>query len=89
MKSIKDTYEREFRKIITTPCGSITYYTTYSPGADISYIMREESDAEKTEISVVGFYYGEPEERLSDLYIGQTTASIHTFFHDYSDGIEF
>lgn len=45
-------------------------YTLYSQEGDITFIME---DTSKT-TSVVGFYYGEPDDEATQIYKGQLTA---------------
>ncbi|VIG16530.1 Uncharacterised protein [Clostridioides difficile] len=45
-------------------------YTLYSQEGDITFIMKDCSNS----TSVIGFYYGEPNEEATKKYIGNCTA---------------
>ena len=47
-------------------------YTVYSSEADISFIMEDRNNS----IAVVGFYFGEPNERMTSEYYGKLVAII-------------
>ena len=50
-------------------------YGAYSPEYDITFILEEKftNDGEPVSMKVVGFYYGEPEDRLNKEYYGKTS----------------
>ena len=45
-------------------------YTLYSPEGDITFIMEDKGNT----TSVVGFYYGEPDEEATKMFRGKLTA---------------
>lgn len=47
-------------------------YMVYSPEADITFIMKDQ----KKTISVVGFYYGEPDEEATKRFYGRLIAEF-------------
>lgn len=47
-------------------------YTVYSSEADISFMMEDRNNS----IAVVGFYFGEPNERMTSEYYGKLVAII-------------
>lgn len=53
-------------------------YGIYQHEHDITFVMRETVDEYNAviELSVIGFYYGEPDEELNELYNGKTTAKF-------------
>ena len=54
-----------------------TIEATYAPNADITFIMEyiETDEGEPMTTSVVGWYYGEPDEENTAYYIGKVTAT--------------
>ena len=51
-------------------------YTTYAPDTDITFIMCDTYDGEDiNSTEVVGFYYGGPDEKLTEMYIGKVKAT--------------
>lgn len=54
-----------------------TIYTAYAEKNDITFIMEDlETDSgELIQTSVVGWYYGEPNDENTSYYIGKITAS--------------
>lgn len=49
--------------------------TTYAPDTDMTFILRETLQGEEfVSTEVVGFYYGEPREDLTNKYIGKVKA---------------
>lgn len=51
-------------------------YTTYAPDTDITFIMCDTYDGEDIKSTeVVGFYYGVPDEKLTEMYIGKVKAT--------------
>ena len=52
--------------------------TTYAPDTDMTFILRESySGEELVSTEVVGFYYGEPDDNLTQYYIGNLKAVFH------------
>ena len=49
-----------------------TIYTIYAKEDDMTFIMEED---EKT-LSVVGFYFGEPDDKATEMFAGKQTAII-------------
>lgn len=51
---------------------------TYAPDTDITFILREiyEENGDPVSTEVVGFYYGEPFEKLTDEFIGKLKANF-------------
>lgn len=45
-------------------------FTVYSKEEDITFIMKETEDS----LSVIGFYFGEPDPECTKEYAGKTTA---------------
>lgn len=52
----------------------VEVWTEYSESADMTFIMEGRSDGKTSSISVVGFYFGEPDEESTRLFRGKTTA---------------
>ena len=52
--------------------------TTYAPDTDITFILKETCDENGDPISteVVGFYYGQPDEKSTDYFIGKLKAEF-------------
>lgn len=55
-------------------------YTVYSHESDMTFIIEETKDKDKTIISVVGFYFGEPDEEATKKFNGALTAIVETEF---------
>ncbi len=53
-------------------------YTVYSQKSDMTFIVEEITEGNKQTISVVGFYFGEPDEASTKLFNGSLTAVIET-----------
>jgi hypothetical protein len=51
-------------------------YTVYAEKDDITFIMEERSVNNKTQISVVGFYFGEPNEEYTTEFANTLTAEF-------------
>ncbi len=51
-------------------------YTVYSSESDMTFIMEETTSDKTKKISVVGFYYGEPDEEATKDFTGSLTAVI-------------
>lgn len=50
-------------------------YTTYSPKADITFIMEETFiNGENVSTEIKGFYYGEPDEKCTKEFYGKLKA---------------
>ena len=51
---------------------------TYAPDTDITFILREEYEENGDPISteVVGFYYGKPDEKLTNEFNGKVKANF-------------
>lgn len=49
-------------------------YTVYARYDDMTFIMQEEDN----KLSVVGFYFGEPDEEATKTYAGSLTAEFET-----------
>lgn len=52
----------------------VEVWAEYSASADMTFIMEGRSDGKTSSISVVGFYFGEPDEESTKLFRGKTTA---------------
>lgn len=54
-----------------------TIEATHAPDTDITFIMEyiETNEGEPVQTSVVGWYYGEPDEGNTAYYIGKLTAT--------------
>ena len=52
--------------------------TTYAPSTDITFILQETcaEDGDPISTEVVGFYYGEPDEKSTDHFIGKLKAEF-------------
>lgn len=50
---------------------------TYAPNTDMTFIIEyiETDDGEPIQTSVIGWHYGEPDERYTDNFIGKLTAT--------------
>jgi hypothetical protein len=51
-------------------------YTVYSESNDMTFIMEESIENGKTKLSVVGFYFGEPDEASTNEYVNNLTAEF-------------
>jgi hypothetical protein len=51
-------------------------YTAYAEKDDLTFIMEETEKDGKTIVKVIGFYYGEPNEELTEEYKGKLTAEL-------------
>jgi hypothetical protein len=51
-------------------------YTAYAEKDDLTFIMEETEKDGKTTVTVVGFYYGEPSEELTEEYTGKLVAEL-------------
>ena len=51
-------------------------YTVYADKNDMTFIMEEKTVENKKTISVVGFYFGEPDEKLTKEYLHSLTAEF-------------
>lgn len=51
-------------------------YTVYSEKSDMTFIMKETPDGNKQTISVVGFYFGEPNEEATKTFNGSLMAVV-------------
>lgn len=51
-------------------------YTVYSRESDMTFIIKETKEENKTLISVVGFYFGAPNEEATENFTGSLTAVI-------------
>jgi hypothetical protein len=51
-------------------------YTAYAPDADMTFIMEDTYDENDNIISTecIGFYYGEPDDQLTEQYKGDLKA---------------
>ena len=47
-------------------------YTVYASADDMTFIMKEDEDT----LSVVGFYFGEPDDKATEMFTGKQTAII-------------
>jgi len=55
-------------------------YTVYSHESDMTFIVKETKEDNKTIISVVGFYFGEPNEEATKEFNGSLTAVVEKEF---------
>lgn len=55
---------------------SIKIYTVYAEKDDMTFIMEEKEDADNRTISVVGFYFGSPDESATSEYTNSLTAEF-------------
>lgn len=49
-------------------------WTEYSESADMTFIMEGSNDGKTAAMSVVGFYYGKPNDKDTEYFRGKTTA---------------
>ena len=55
---------------------TIKVYTIYAEQDDITFIMTVEKEGKKEKHTVTGFYYGEPNEKLTQEYKNESTAEF-------------
>lgn len=53
----------------------VEVWTEYSESADMTFIMEGRSDGKTSSISVVGFYFGQPDDKYTEYFRGKTTAT--------------
>ncbi|WP_037329980.1 hypothetical protein [Anaerovibrio lipolyticus] len=66
---------KDNRTEICPDCGNreaVEVYTLYSKEGDITFIMEDK----KNMTSVVGFYYGDPDEEATKIFRGKLTAEF-------------
>ena len=51
-------------------------YEVYAGHDDMTFIMEETIENGKTKLSVIGFYFGEPSEELTNEHINKLTAEF-------------
>jgi hypothetical protein len=51
-------------------------YAVYAGHDDMTFIMEETTENGKTKLSVIGFYFGEPSEELTNEHINKLTAEF-------------
>ena len=51
-------------------------YTVYARNDDMTFIMEEKTTGKKRTLSVVGFYFGEPDESATKEYTNSLTAEF-------------
>ena len=51
-------------------------YAVYAGHDDMTFIMEETTENGKTKLSVVGFYFGEPDDEATKEYVNSLTAEI-------------
>lgn len=51
-------------------------YTVYAEKDDMTFIMSEECKHNKRIVSVIGWYYGEPNEDNTELFMNDLTAEF-------------
>jgi hypothetical protein len=51
-------------------------YTVFAEKDDLTFIMEETEKDGKTIVKVIGFYYGEPNEELTEEYTGKLVAEL-------------
>ena len=51
-------------------------YTVYAEKDDLTFIMQDTEREGKTIVKVIGFYYGEPSEELTEEYTGKLVAEL-------------
>lgn len=51
-------------------------YTIYADKNDMTFIMEEKTEGNKRTLSVVGFYFGEPDETATKEYTNSLTAEF-------------
>lgn len=51
-------------------------YTIYAEKDDMTFIMEEKKESDKRTLSVVGFYFGPPEDEATSEYTNSLTAEF-------------
>ena len=51
-------------------------YTIYAEKDDMTFIMEEKKESDKRTLSVIGFYFGPPEDEATSEYTNSLTAEF-------------